>query len=261
VRSSAIVAGLASRNRSVVAVCIVLITALAWIYLFHLDDGMSAGARSMAQMGMSIDAQWSARDFYFTFIMWSVMMVGMMTASAAPTLLLFSGMSMSRGDPRTSAMSALFGAGHLSIWIGFSLIAATVQWALHQAAALSDDMSVTGSPIAGVILIGAGLYQLSPVKSACLRRCQSPLGFLLSNWRDGNRGALELGLRHGLYCVGCCWALMLVLFVVGVMNLAWVAALTAFVLVERFGSAGTWFARAGGLVLLGAGAYSLVSGR
>ena len=157
-------------------------------------------------------------------------------------------------------MGALFGAGHLSIWIAFSAIAATMQWALHQAASLSDDMSVMSSSIAGVILIGAGLYQLSPVKSACLKRCQSPLGFLLTNWRDGNTGALELGLRHGLYCLGCCWALMLVLFVVGVMNLAWVAALTAFVLVEKFGPAGTWIARAGGLVLLGAGAYSLVSG-
>ena len=214
----------------------------------------------MARMGMSIDAHWSARDFIFTFVMWSVMMVGMMTASAAPTLLLFSGMSSSRGDPRASTMGALFGAGHLSIWIAFSAIAATMQWALHQAASLSDDMSVMSSSIAGVILIGAGLYQLSPVKSACLKRCQSPLGFLLTNWRDGNTGALELGLRHGLYCLGCCWALMLVLFVVGVMNLAWVAALTAFVLVEKFGPAGTWIARAGGLVLLGAGAYSLVSG-
>jgi predicted metal-binding membrane protein len=261
VRSPAIVAGLASRNRTVVASCIVLITALAWIYLFRLDGEMSSSADSMAQMGMAIDASWGARDFYFTFVMWSVMMVGMMTPSAAPTLLLFSGMSSSRGDPRASAMSTLFGAGHLSIWIGFSALAAMLQWMLHQAASLSGDMSVMSSSIAGTILIGAGLYQLSPAKGACLKRCQSPLGFLMTNWRDGNRGALELGLRHGLFCLGCCWALMLVLFVVGVMNLAWVAALTAFVLVEKFGPAGTWISRAGGLVMIVAGAYSLISGQ
>jgi predicted metal-binding membrane protein len=260
VRSSAIVAGFASRNRTVAAACIVLITALAWVYLFRIDSEMSPGAESMAKMGMAIDADWSARDFFLTFIMWSVMMVGMMTASAAPTLLLFSGMSSSRGDPRAGTMSVLFGAGHLSIWIAFSLLAAVMQDMLHRAASLSADMSVISSSIAGVILIGAGLYQLSPAKNACLKRCQSPLGFLLTNWRDGNRGALELGLRHGMYCLGCCWALMLVLFVVGVMNLVWVAALTAFILVEKFGRAGTWIARLGGLVMIGTGAYSLGAG-
>ena len=114
------------------------------------------------------------------------------------------------------------------------------------------------SPIAGAILIGAGAYQLSPLKGACLKRCQSPIGFLLTNWREGTSGALELGLRHGLYCLGCCWALMFVLFVVGVMNLVWVAALTAFVLVEKFGPWGKWISRAGGVSLIAAGLLFLM---
>jgi predicted metal-binding membrane protein len=111
-------------------------------------------------------------------------------------------------------------------------------------------MAVTSARLAGVILIAAGAYQLTPAKGACLTQCQSPLGFLLGNWRDGARGALQMGIRHGAYCLGCCWALMLVLFVVGVMNLAWVAALTAFILIEKFGRAGARVARVGGAAMI-----------
>jgi predicted metal-binding membrane protein len=258
VRSRAIVAGFASRSRLVIASCIILITALAWAYLFRLDGQMSPASESMARMGMTMDAAWSARDFVFTFIMWSVMMVGMMSPSATPVLVLFSEMGASRGDRQASAKSILFGAGHISVWIAFSAIAALLQWTLHQGASLSPEMAVTSSRIAGVILTGAGAYQLSPLKGACLKRCQSPIGFLLSNWREGKQGALELGLRHGVYCLGCCWALMLVLFVVGVMNLAWVAALTVFVLVEKFGPLGTWISRAGGVLMIAGGLLFLM---
>jgi predicted metal-binding membrane protein len=253
VRNRALVAGFASRNRLVISSCIVLVSALAWAYLIRLDGQMSSASESMARMGMTIDAPWSARDFFFTFMMWSVMMVGMMSPSAAPVLMLFSEMGASRGDSHASARSLLFGAGHISMWIAFSAAAALLQWALHQGASLSPEMRVMSSPIAGAILIGAGVYQLSPVKGACLKRCQSPIGFLLGNWREGNKGALELGLRHGVYCLGCCWGLMLVLFVVGVMNLAWVAALTVFVLAEKFGPWGTWISRVGGVSMIAAG--------
>ena len=257
-RSRVIVAGFASRNRRVIASCIVLVTVLAWAYLIRLDGQMSSASESMARMGMTIDAPWSARDFFFTFIMWSVMMVGMMSPSAAPVIVLFSEMGASRGDPHASTKSILFGVGHLSVWIAFSAVAALLQWTLHQAASLSPEMTVMSSPIAGAILIGAGAYQLSPFKGACLKRCQTPIGFLLGNWREGTSGALELGLRHGLFCVGCCWALMFVLFVVGVMNLVWVAALTAFVLVEKFGPSGTWISRAGGVSMIAAGLLFLM---
>jgi predicted metal-binding membrane protein len=144
----------------------------------------------------------------------------------------------------------LFGLGYIAVWVAFSAAAALVQWGLHQSAWLSPSMAVTSSRLGGMILILAGAYQLTPVKGACLRHCHSPLGFLLSNWRDGAKGAFEMGIRHGAYCLGCCWALMLVLFVVGVMNLAWVAALTVFILVERFGRTGMLIARVGGVAMI-----------
>jgi predicted metal-binding membrane protein len=172
--------------------------------------------------------------------------------------MLFTQLGESRGDPGATTMGMLFGAGHLGVWIAFSAIAAMLQWQLHENALLSSGIALNSTRVAGSILIAAGLYQLTPLKSACLTRCQSPLGFLMSNWRDGNKGALQLGLRHGVYCLGCCWALMCVLFVVGVMNLAWVAALTAFVLLEKLGPAGTRIARVGGVLLAGLGVVLLV---
>ena len=250
------VAGIFSRDRTVIASCILLISALAWAYLFHLDHQMASSTVStvMTKMEMANDAPWGARDFLFTFAMWSVMMVGMMTASAAPVLLLYTDMQASRGGSGAAVNGMLFGLGYIVVWVGFSALAAFAQWSLHQSTWLSPSMAVTSSRLAGVILIGAGAYQLTPAKGACLTQCQSPLGFLLSNWRDGAKGALQMGIRHGAYCLGCCWALMLVLFVVGVMNLAWVAALTAFILIEKFGRTGARVARVGGaaMILFGA---------
>jgi predicted metal-binding membrane protein len=146
-----------------------------------------------------------------------------------------------------------FGVGYLMVWVDFSAFAALAQWALHEAALLSPAMVASSSLLAGGILIAAGAYQLTPLKGSCLRRCRTPLGFLVANWRDGAGGALQMGLRHGVYCLGCCWALMCVLFVVGVMNLAWVAALTVFVLVEKIGPAGLVVSRIAGAVMIVAG--------
>jgi predicted metal-binding membrane protein len=143
--------------------------------------------------------------------------------------------------------------GYIIVWIAFSAFAALAQWALHERAILSMSMATTSKGLAGSILILAGAYQLTPFKSACLRQCRTPLGFIMTNWREGDRGALVMGLKHGLYCLGCCWALMLVLFVVGVMNLVWVAALAAFILIEKFGRGAALIARIGGVVTIAAG--------
>jgi predicted metal-binding membrane protein len=231
---------------------IALVTTLAWTYLIHLSQQMtSSGAgAAMAQMGMVMDRPWDARDLLLTWVMWSVMMIGMMVPTAAPVLLLFTGVRGGRARAGIGPDVLLFGAGYLLVWVGFSVGAATAQWGLHQAALLSPSMATTSRPIAAAILIAAGVYQLTSMKTRCLARCQSPLGFLMSNWRDGPGGALSMGLRHGVYCLGCCWALMGVLFVVGVMNLAWVAVLTVVVLVEKIGPAGARLARAGGVVLI-----------
>lgn len=243
-RSQSPVAGVISRDRAIIASCIIVITALAWMYLIHL---------SAQNMTMPMVASWSATDYFFTFAMWSVMMVGMMSASAAPVLLLFSGMQKNRGGRTLDGTVLLLGLGYLIVWVGFSAFAALAQLALHNAAVLSPSMATTSSILGGVVLLLAGVYQLTPVKHACLRQCQSPLGFLMSNWREGRKGALVMGLEHGKYCLGCCWALMCVLFVVGVMNLVWVAALMAFILIEKFSRSGVYVARLAGVAMIAAG--------
>jgi predicted metal-binding membrane protein len=246
------------RDRVVIPICLVLLTALAWAYLLHLDRQMSAAMqheRTMADMGMTVDMRWTATDLLFTFAMWAVMMVGMMTASAMPVMLLFAGMHRRRGAPRALRAVVAFGAGYLIVWTGFSAGAALAQGALHQAAMLSPMMRTSSARFGGAILIAAGLFQLTPFKGACLTHCRGPLGFLMSHWRDGPIGALRMGIAHGTYCLGCCWALMCVLFVVGVMNLVWVAAMTIFVLAEKIAPAGMFVPQVAGIAMMASGAF------
>ncbi|HXT68268.1 MAG TPA: DUF2182 domain-containing protein [Vicinamibacterales bacterium] len=237
--------------------------ALAWAYLIHLDRQMSASMRSdqlMADMGMTMDVPWTATDAAFTFVMWAVMMVAMMTPSAAPVVMLFAGMQRKQSVRRLPLVVVMFAGGYLLVWTAFSAGAAAAQWALHQAAMLSPMMTTSSAWLGGGILIVAGIYQLTPSKRACLTHCQSPLGFLMSHWRNGRAGALRMGIAHGAYCVGCCWALMCVLFVVGVMNLAWVAVLTIFVVVEKIGPAGLIATRVAGGAMIIAGILKLTLG-
>ena len=208
----------------------------------------------MAAMGMVVNQPWGASDLLLTFVMWSVMMVGMMALSALPVLLLFSGMRAQPVDRGGLPAVPAFGLGYLVVWLAFSACATLAQWALHERALLSPTMATSSTLVAGLILITAGVYQLTPLKSRCLTRCQSPLGFLMSNWRDGSGGAFRMGVRHGIFCLGCCWALMTLLFVVGVMNLAWVAVLTLFILAEKLGPTGAGVSRAGGVILIVLGA-------
>jgi len=184
--------------------------------------------------------------------MWSVMMVAMMTPTASPMVLAFAGLERRRID-RTGApweTTSTFLGGYLLVWIGFSVMATLAQWGLHSAAMLSaNGMKMASSSVDAVLLVSAGVFQFSSAKSACLKHCRTPVGFLLSEWRAGMRGALVMGVRHGLYCVGCCWLLMLLSFVAGVMNAAWCAGLAALVLAERLLPGGLWIARAVGIVL------------
>jgi predicted metal-binding membrane protein len=212
----------------------------------------------MARMGMLMSRPWGAREVFVTFVMWAVMMAGMMTAAALPVLLLFAGAHAKRAERDARLAVPLFGLGYIVVWVGFSACATVAQWALHQGALLSPALTTASARAAGAMLMAAGAYQLTPLKAACLIRCQSPLGFLMRNWRDGSSGAFLMGLRHGVFCLGCCWALMGVLFVVGVMNLVWVAVLTGFILLEKLGPPGARVARVGGAILI-AGGLVLVS--
>ncbi len=197
-------------------------------------------------------------DLVLLLAMWWVMMTGMMLPSAAPMILTFAQVNRKRqargptpGQPYVP--TALFVAGYLLAWGGFSLIATLAQAALERAALVSPmDMAATpgasGGWLGGALFLAAGLYQFTPLKQACLRLCWSPLDFVLNRWREGPAGALAMGATHGLYCLGCCWILMLLLFAVGVMNLAWVAGLAAVVLLEKL-LPSPWVSRLGGVLL------------
>lgn len=250
-----------SRQTFAIASGIILITALAWGYLVHLNRQMSsaaAEATAMMNMGMRMDAPWAAADLSFTFTMWAVMMVGMMSATAAPMLLLVAKSHVRQSNRGTPTAVVAFALGYVAMWVGFSALATLAQWGLHNAALLSPAMAVASPRISAALLIAAGVYQLTPLKRACLRHCQSPMNFLMSHWRNGVGGAFRMGVHHGVYCLGCCWVLMCVLFAVGVMNLVWVAALTVFVLIERLSTPGTFLSRTGGIVLIVLGGAMLV---
>ena len=194
----------------------------------------------------------------YTFWMWAVMMIAMMTPSAAPMVFIFSRVSRSRGNSEASSVGPMvFLLGYLALWTGFSALAAVAQAFLDQAKLLSSAGVSTSSALSGALLVAAGLYQFSPWKYVCLSKCRAPLGFLLTEWRDGWSGAFLMGLRHGLYCVGCCWLVMTILFVAGVMNLAWIAALTAIVLAEKVFPFGRWVSKLTGAVAVCGGCWLL----
>ena len=227
------------------------LSALAWLYLLRMPAN-SGGLDNMAGMpGMSMPSPWSPAVLWLTFLMWAVMMVAMMLPSAAPMVTIYARVAEGHGSsPRLRVW--LFAGGYVTVWIAFSAAAAMLQAGMDRAAMLSGAMRV--APLAGgIILALAGAYQLSPLKRRCLRQCQSPLGFLMTHWREGRAGAITMGLHHGAFCVGCCWMLMALLFVAGVMNLLWVAVLAAFVLLERATRWGETLATASGFVFIAGG--------
>jgi predicted metal-binding membrane protein len=247
------------RDRLIVVLGLLAVLALAWSYLVTTGAGMRAmlgEAEMHAAMGMSEMQSWP-RELVALFGMWTVMMVGMMLPSAAPLILLILGVYRRRDDRHTRLNSVLFVGGYLLAWAIFSLAAAAGQVALRRAALLSVDMAARSGVLNAAILIIAGVYQWLPMKNACLAHCRSPLSFLSHHWREGLAGAVRMGFLHGLFCVGCCWALMALLFVAGVMNLLWVAAIAVFVLVEKLSRQGLLFGRAAGILLIAWGAYVL----
>ena len=245
------------RDRLPAVVGLVGVTVLAWLYLAWVAHAVAG----MAQMVMPMIEPWSAADWLAMFLMWAVMMVGMMLPSAAPMILLYDRVR-ERQEARGASLAAtgVFALGYLVAWTLFSLGATTAQWALEQAALLSPTM-VSASPwLGGGLLIAAALYQWTPLKHACLVHCRSPITFLAHHWRPGSSRALRMGLHHGLYCVGCCWVLMALLFVGGVMNLLWIALLALFVLLEKVLPQGELFSRLSALLLAGAGALVILAG-
>lgn len=234
------------------------IVAISWFYLGSMDTGSSpipGGALAHANMAMVGGA---AAGLLMALGMWAVMMVAMMLPTVAPSASVFAVLSARRDPGHENAATAIYVAGYAASWIAFAAPAALLQWALTDALLLDAMARSTSTTLSAAILLAAGVYQWLPLKSTCLSKCRSPLAFFMANWRDGNSGALWLGLRHGGYCVGCCWALMAVMFVVGAMSLAWMGLIMLVVLSEKAIPASWRFDKALGLVLVAAGLWLAV---
>lgn len=240
-----------------------LLFALAGLYtVFGVGMRMSAldmtAMRGMRDMpGPGIAGEWSIGYSLLVFLMWWVMMIAMMLPSVSPTVLLYAAL-LRRGQApdRVPAISAAFLTGYLVTWAGFSVVAAAAQWFLESWGIVSPTMMTLIETVPGaLVLIAAGIFQFTPLKQTCLRHCRSPAEFVTQHRRPGVSGAFVMGLQHGVYCLGCCWFLMVLLFVGGIMNLFWIVGLAAFVALEKVTPYGDVISKIAGAALIGWGAY------
>ncbi|MBZ7923886.1 DUF2182 domain-containing protein [Ensifer adhaerens] len=280
------------RDRAIVAAALVTLAAISWIYILWLASAMDMAAApashgsmdmgsamdmpmdmpmstpmetqkgAMTSMSAATVGPWTAATFAYAFIMWAVMMVGMMVPSATPMILLYARVgrqAAQQGKP--FAATGFFAIGYLSAWILFALVAVLGQWLLDRALLLTPALASASAVLSGIVLIAVGLFQFTPLKDRCLSQCQAPLLFIQNHggFRRKAVGAFGLGVRHGLYCVGCCWALMALLFVGGVMNVLWIAAIAIFVLAEKVVPGGRILSRIAGVALFLAGLWQLTA--
>ena len=236
-------------GRAAVLASLAAVIALAWAYLAAMAaHGMHAG-EALAP------AAWSGAYAASMLVMWVLMMVAMMLPSALPMVLVVERFNRSR--PGSAAATALFAAGYLAVWSGFAVAATAAQWALERAGLLGAGMALGGTALAAALFIAAGAWQFAPLKRRCLDACRSPIGFLSAHWRPGRAGAFAMGLHHGAFCLGCCWLLMTLLFVGGVMNLLWIVPVALFVLIEKCLPGGERMGKLGGALLIAWGAAAL----
>ena len=239
------------RDRLLVAAGLTIAVLLSWSWLVPMARDMYGSMRGAAAWMMA--DEWDLPYAAAMFGMWATMMLGMMLPSAAPTILLYARVARSAEESRAPVLRTYaFTAGYLLVWTAFSAAATALQWLLSRSGLLSPMMETTAPVLGASILFAAGIYQLTPVKRSCLARCRSPAGYIVARWRDGLSGALHMGLRHGVDCLGCCWALMLLLFFGGVMSLTWIALLAIVVLAEKLLPLGDRAGRVGGWLLIAA---------
>lgn len=241
------------RDRFIVIGSLVFVCLVSWLYILSgagMDTPGMASSSSSAMIMMKLT--WTPTYFVLMLVMWWVMMVAMMLPSAGPMVMLFATMNRkNRQQGRLYVPTGFFAAGYLAVWGGFSLVAVLIQWGLERLALLSPMMQTTSLYLGAGLLIAAGVYQLTPLKQACLRHCRAPIDFIAHHWRQGVAGAFRMGMEHGLFCLGCCWVLMALLFYGGVMNLWWITGLALYVLVEKLAPLGPSFSRyTGGLLVL-----------
>jgi predicted metal-binding membrane protein len=247
------------RDRWLIVLALAATIALCWAWLVPMARDMY-GPMTGASAWMMTDT-WDFPHQLLLFAMWVVMMIGMMLPSAAPTLLLYA--RVVHKSPEAASAPArvyAFAGGYLLVWTAFSLLATVLQLLLRHWLLLSPMMETSSQVFGGALLVLAGTYQFTPYKSACLRSCRSPAAFIAQHWKRGGLGAFRLGLEHGIYCLGCCWALMLLLFVGGVMNLWWIGLLTLFVLLEKLAPLGVQGGRLSGALIIALGVWRIARG-
>lgn len=257
-----------NRAEMLSAGAILLLALIAWGYIATLQPMAPSSAdmpdmpgMDMSGMSANAPASWTWARVLATFAMWSVMMAAMMLPAAAPIALLHRRTALqahAQGAP--APPTALLVLGYAFVWTSFAALATALQWALSNATLLTDVDALSDRRVAGAVLVAAGLYQVTPFKQACLQLCRSPVAFLMRHYQPGAVGALRMGLGHGFYCLGCCWAAMALLFVGGVMNLFWVAGIAAFVLIEKALPFGRAFGIVVGVGALAVGVYWIMSG-
>ena len=209
---------------------LILLIIISWNYISSLSNSMG----SMKEMSMIQNKEWFFSDFLAAFVMWSIMMIAMMLPSAMPMILVFSAVNKKRSESGKSFVATwIFIFGYVLIWTSFSLIASLFQFILHNLSVISDGLKLMNPFAGGIMLIAAGIYQFTNIKDVCLKNCQSPLSFVLNYWKEGKIGALLMGIKHGFYCIGCCWVLMALLFVAGIMNLLWIVIIALFIFLEK----------------------------
>jgi predicted metal-binding membrane protein len=248
--------GRTARDRLLIAAGILAITALCWLWIVPMARDMYGPMTGPSAWMMT--GTWNARYALLIWAMWGVMMAGMMLPSASPMLVLYAAAARRGPDPGAALTRvAAMAGGYLLVWLLFSAGATLLQAIASRLLLVTPMMEAATPQAGGVLLLAAGIYQFTPLKAACLRACRSPLSLIMQRWRPGVLGALRMGADHGRYCLGCCWALMLLLFAGGVMNLSVIVALTVFVLVEKLAPFGVQSARLAGLALVGLGLWML----
>ena len=247
------------RDRWLIGLALAATIALCWAWLVPMARDMY-GPMTGASAWMMTDT-WDFPHQALLFAMWVVMMIGMMLPSAAPMLLLYAAVVRKSPEAADAGFRVYaFAGGYVLVWTAFSLLATVLQLLLRHWLVLSPMMEIPSHGLGGFLLMLAGVYQLTPYKRSCLESCRSPAAFIVQHWKRGITGAFRVGLEHGLYCLGCCWALMLLLFVGGVMNLWWIGLLTIFVLLEKLAPLGVYGGRLSGLLLIALGIWRLVQG-
>ena len=225
-----------ARDRTIVLGALLVAIAAAWAYLLLGPNAPTAtSTMDMGHGMMSMPAQWTPAHVSAIFVMWASMMVAMMLPGAAPAILLVAALARQRVGSTTFApgVATSFTLGYLAAWFLFSAATTALQWGLDRAAVLSPRMALANAVAAACVLVAAGVYQWTPLKEACLKNCSNPSAFLTRYWRAGRYGALVTGFRHGLFCLGCCWLLMALLFVAGIMNVVWIGGIALLVLLEK----------------------------